>query len=343
MLKLNKIIRKTRLLTPPGFGLQVQDLEYRDDPLTGSRTILNANRLVRPRQTAAEDDISGFIESTRQGCVFCPENREKNTPMLVKEISGKGRMVLNGSFLFPNLFPFAEYHAVAVLSDEHFVAANRFTPECITDNLAVCREYAHAVYKNDRDARYPIWLWNYMPPSAGTIIHPHAQILIDREPMPNQKVLLRACDEYVRENGVSFWDGLIELERGGPRWIGEDDMLAVMATFAPRGNREVHFVFKNATCIAELNERQSDSFARALVNILHYYDDDGVNSFSLATQSAGIGEQANGYRLSVKVMSRPRFKPYYTAFGGPLEYWHGASVVETMPESVAERAREFFS
>ena len=317
-------------------------LEYRDDPFTGSRTILNANRLTRPRQTEIDDPAGDFIESTRAGCVFCPENREKSTPLMVKEISGEGRMVLNGSFLFPNLFPFAEYHGVAILTEEHFLAIDEFTPECFTDNLKICRDYAYAVYKSDNDVRYPVWLWNYMPPSAGTIIHPHTQILIDREPTPNQGLLLRAGDEYVRKNGVIYWDELIESERGGLRWIGEDDTLAVMASFAPRGNREVQFVFKDATCITELDERQSDCFARALVNILRYYREDGVNSLSLATFSAGIGEQANGYRLTVKIMSRPRFMPYYTAFGGALDFWHNESVVETMPEDVAARAGKFF-
>ena len=83
-------------------------------------------------------------------------------------------------------------------------------------------------------------------------------------------------------------------------------------------------------------------FVRALVNILHYYKDDGVNSFNLSTFSADIGNSPDFYRLIVKMMSRPRFKPYYTAFGGPLEMWHNESVVDTLPEEVARKAKPSF-
>jgi UDPglucose--hexose-1-phosphate uridylyltransferase len=342
MLRFQKTIREARLLAPPGFEPEVQAIEYRDDPLTGSRTVINMMRSERPRQAELEEDPGDFIQSTREGCYFCPENREKSTPLMVKELSDKGRILINGSWVFPNRFPFAEYHAVATLTEEHFLEPDGFTPGCIIDNLKACREYALAVYESNSDARYPIWIWNYLPPSAGSMIHPHTQILVSREPTPHQRMLLHEGEAYLRENGTVYWDDLIESERGGERWIGEDGKLALMASFAPHGNREILFVFKDAACFTELDEKRSGCFARALARALHYYQSDGVNSFNLSTFSAGIGEEVNGYRLAAKIMSRPRFMPYYTAFGGPLEIWHDESVVDTLPEDVARGARQFF-
>lgn len=343
MIRFNKTAKEIHLSLPPDFMPGVQILEFRDDPLTGSRSVINTARGKRPRQAEQEEGADDFIHNTRPGCVFCPENREKSTPVMEDYLSGKAKININGTHLFPNLFPFAEYHAVATLSEAHFLAPDEFTSGCIADNLEACREYALAVYEHDHDARYPIWIWNYLPPSAGTIIHPHTQMLVNTAPTPSQKVLLDAGKSYTRENGRSYWEELIEFERRGPRWIGEDDMLAVMASFAPMGNREVLFVFKDAECLTGLDERRSGSFTRALVNVLHYYHKDGVNSFNVSTFSAGIGEHADGYRLTAKIMSRPRFKPYYTAFGGPLEFWHNESVVEDLPENIAIRARKFFT
>jgi UDPglucose--hexose-1-phosphate uridylyltransferase len=342
MIRFHKTIREAKLLPPPAFEPEIQPIEYRDDPLTGARAVINIRRVERPRQAEWDEDSSNFIRDTREGCFFCPENRDKSTPMMIQELSREGRILVNGSFLFPNRFPFAEYNAVATLSEEHFLDLDQFSNECLVDNLCACKEYVHIIYSKDNDARYPVWIWNYLPPSAGSMIHPHTQILVSREPTPYQKALFHESEAYYRENGRPFWDELIDIERDGERWIGENGTLALMASFAPTGNREVQFIFKDICGLMELDEKRTADFIRALVKVLQYYKDDGVNSFNLSTFSAGIGSTPNYYRLIVKMMSRPRFKPYYTAFGGPLELWHKESVVDTLPEQVASKAKRFF-
>ena len=342
MIRFHKTVREAKLLPPPDFKPEIQAIEYRDDPLTGARTVINIRRVERPRQAERDEDSGDFIRDTREGCFFCPENREKSTPMMIQELSREGRILVNGSFLFPNRFPFAEFNAVATLSEEHFLDLEQFSHECLVDNLRACKEYVRTVYAGNNDARYPVWIWNYLPPSAGSMIHPHTQILVSREPTPYQKALFHESERYYKENGRPFCDELIDIERDGERWIGENDTLALMATFAPRGNREVQFVFKGVGGLMEMDEKQTADFIRALVTILKYYKKDGVNSFNLSTFSANIGSSPDHYRLIVKMMSRPRFKAYYTAFGGPLEMWHNESVVDTLPEEVAREARQSF-
>ncbi|MEJ2739769.1 MAG: hypothetical protein P8105_08105 [Dehalococcoidia bacterium] len=342
MVQFHKTVREARLLPPPDFELETQAIEYRDDPLTGARTMINVRRVERPRQAERDEDTDDFIMDTREGCFFCPENREKSTPMMIHELSREGRILINGSFLFPNRFPFTEYNAVAILTEEHFLDLDQFSDECLADNLHACKEYVRVVFDSNNDARYPVWIWNYLPPSAGSMIHPHTQILVSREPTSYQKELFKESERYYKENGRPFWDELIDTERDGERWIGENDTLALISTFAPRGNTEVQFVFKDICGLMEMDERRTADFIRALVKTLHYYKDDGVNSFNLSTFSADIGSSPDYYRLIVKMMSRPRFKPYYTAFGGPLEMWHDESVIDTLPEAVARKAKRFF-
>jgi galactose-1-phosphate uridylyltransferase len=342
MIQFHKTVREARMLLPPDFEPETQAIEYRDDPLTDVRTLINIRRAERPKQAERDECSDDFIRDTREGCFFCPENRGKSTPLMVQELSREGRILINGSFLFPNRFPFTEYNAVAIFSEEHFLDLDQFSDECLADNLRACQEYVRLVYDSNNDARYPVWIWNYLPPSAGSMIHPHTQVLVSREPSPYQKELFQESERYYKENGRTFWNELIDIERDGERWIGENDTLALMASFAPRGNREVQFVFKDTCGLMGLDEKRTADFIRALTGILHYYKADGVNSFNLSTFSADVDSSLQHYKLIVKMMSRPRFKPYYTAYGGPLEMWHNESVVDTLPEEVARMAKLFF-
>jgi galactose-1-phosphate uridylyltransferase len=69
----------------------------------------------------------------------------------------------------------------------------------LVDNISAAREYLLWVYKKDKDARYPIYLWNHLPPSAASIVHPHVQILVDRRPILYQQRLLQRSKDYFRE------------------------------------------------------------------------------------------------------------------------------------------------
>jgi hypothetical protein len=69
----------------------------------------------------------------------------------------------------------------------------------------------------------------------------------------------------------------------------------------------------------------------------------GVNSFNLITFSAPVGERLEHFRLSARIISRPVFQPLYTNDSGPLERFLGVSVIEALPEDVAEIMRPFFS
>jgi len=344
-MEFRKDVRSMELLTPSlQFGRQVELIEYREDPLTGSQSRINVQRAGRARQAQwGEADLSQAIERTAVGCFFCPANIEGSTPKFPPKICPDGRIRRGESLVFPNLFPFAEYHAVGTLTKRHFLDLDGFTPGMLVDNIVASREYISLVSHQDEKVKYPMYIWNYLPPSAASIIHPHVQVVLDRDPTPELEKLLERSEEYFRRHGVNYWRALIEVEKEiGERYIGENDSLAVIASYAPRGNREVQMIFKGVGNLADLDERQTVDFATAITSILHCYKKMGVNSFNLATYSAPVAENPDYYWLNARMISRPFFQPFYTSDAGFMERFNDVWVIETLPEEVARESRAIF-
>lgn len=344
-MEFRKEIKSMEILSPlVQFESEVQLIEYREDPLTGSQSRINVARAERARQAqGGEVKVKEVIERTRAGCFFCPENIVQGTPKFSPKLFPEGRIKRGECLLFPNLYPFAEYHAVATLSERHFLELDEFTTEMLVDNIIASREYIVLVHQKDEEAKYPVWIWNHLPPSGASIVHPHVQIVVDRAPTPELGRLLGKSEEYFRRHGRNYWRELIEVEREtGERYIGENDSLAVIASYAPRGNREVQMIFKGVGNLADLDERQTRDFADAIVKILHCYKGMGVNSFNLITYSAPLKQRPDHYWLSARIISRPLFQPVYTSDAGFMERFYDVWVIETLPEAVAREMRASF-
>lgn len=345
VMEFRKETRTMELLSPVAqFESETQVVEYREDPLTGSHSRVNVKRAGRVKQAQrSEVDLSQVVERTRRGCFFCPENIEQRTPKFPPQFCPEGRIERGECLLFPNLFPFAEYHAVGTLTREHFWDLDEFTPEMILDNLMASRQYITLVQQKDEGAKYPLWIWNHLPPSAASIMHPHVQILVDRAPPSGLRKLLDKSEEYFAQQGTNYWQDVVrEEKRLGQRYIGGKDSLAVIASYAPRGNREVQLIFKELGNLADLKENQARDFATAIIKILHCYKKMGVNSFNLITYSAAVGENPDYYWLNARIISRPIFQPFYTADTGYMERFYDVWVIETLPEDVAREMRPGF-
>lgn len=313
-------------------------VEYRFDPLTHDQCRINPERAKRVKQAGSEVDLSEIIARTRKTCPFCPERVEEKTPKFPREICPRGRIKLRETLIFPNLNPFGENHAIGIISQAHFLDLDEFTPGMLKDNLIASKNYILSVYEKDKEARWPIWVWNYMPPSAGSIVHPHVQIFVEREPLPMQARLLQKSREYFNQNRRNYWEELIEQERKlKERFIYDNHSSSLIASFAPRGFNEIQFIFRGISSLAELDEVQIANFASSLVKALKGYKRLGIGSFNLVAFSGPIGEKLNYYRLNVKLISRPYPSGVYTNDTGPFERLYDAWVIDTLPEVVAEK------
>lgn len=341
MIEMESLTREVQLLVPPTFECETQQIEYRKDPLTGSSCLINIKRAQRARQAEAVYEIPKEVtKATAEGCFFCPKSIEESTPRFPHDICRRGREYRNESTLFPNLFAFAEYHAVATLSHAHFLDLHQFSPEMIMDNMLVCRQWMQAVNHKNQSARWPVYIWNHMPPSGASMVHPHVQTLVREDATAMQKHLLKHSLEYFVREQRSFWDDLLEMERNlGDRWIGENGSVAIIASFAPRGFREIQFVFPDTSAFTDLTDEHIRDFAHALVEVLRGYKELGVGSFNLNFFSGPIGERTEYCPLSAKLISRPFPRGLYSSDTGPFERLQDEWVIEYLPEDVAAMIR----
>jgi galactose-1-phosphate uridylyltransferase len=372
--KFRKIIKNVKLLNPlNGFRLEAQPIEYRKDPLTGLWCRINIKRAERVKQARlsppaqdddgqvqkASEDLRAMIDKTKERCFFCAENIERDTPKFSEDIWPRfigakyskrskrpiwkeGRLQMGQCLVFPNLFPFGQYHAVAIMSSQHYLALDGFTDQMVIDNLTACRDYILAVYRNNPMARFPMYNWNHMPPSAASIVHPHVQVLIDREPTSYEALLLKSSKEYCIKTGRNYWEEIVEEEqRLGQRFIHRDESLSCIASFAPQGNREVQIIFTGISSIAQLDKRRIADFSRCVIKILRSYKDMGVGSFNLSSFSGPINEPLEYYSLNLKIISRPSLQAYWTNDTGFMERFQYESIVEQKPEDVAAGMRRF--
>lgn len=316
-------------------------VEYRFDPLTGEESRLNPTRAKRIRSSLEGSSLEEFIRVSRENCPFCPERVEVITPQFPPSFCLEGRMRKGQSLLFPNLYPFAQNHAIAVLSSAHFLDLDQLTPELLIDNLIVVKDYLLFLNRQDKQARYPLFIFNYMPPSAGSIIHPHSQVMVETQPLPKVKEILEKSEAYFKKNKKNYWEEIIEMERElKERFIWENDSLALIASFAPKGFREVQFIFKGKSSFTKLDERDIDNFASSFSAVLRAYKRMGVGSFNLAFFSSAIDDDLPYFWLHAKLISRPFPRCIYTNDSGPMERLYGVWVIDTLPEEVASKIKE---
>jgi len=334
-----KTVITAQLLSPPSFERDIHLIEYREDPLTRMLCRINTKRTRRIRKAPTTDFSEIMAESG--DCPFCPQNIEQATPLFTEDFCPGGRIRWGECYLFPNLFPFAEHHATGTLTPRHFLDLDQFSVEMVIDNMMATKEYLSRVYRHNKEARYPIYLWNHLPPSAASILHPHVQILVDRKPTSYQQTLLQSSKDYFLKTGRNFWRDLVEEEKKrGERYIGGKGSVAVIASYAPQGNREVQVIFREISNLAELSEPEIADFADCVIKLLRGYKQMGVNSFNLSTFSAPLGESLEHYSLHAKLISRPVLQPFYRNDTGILERLHYEADIEIEPEVVAQTMRE---
>jgi len=320
-------------------------IEFRVDPLTKQQTRINPARATRPKQGETDSTFESVIKSSQERCPFCPDKIFEKVPKFSIPISSAtdGRIVKGQSVLFPNLNPFGQNHAVGVISDAHFLDIEQFTAPLLSDTINASQTYISAVAASQPADKYPVFVWNYLPPSAGSIIHPHIQILVEDQPVPELQKHLNKTEEYFKTHKRNYYSDLVAAEvKNGERYIGGNSSVHVFTSFAPRGFNEVQFVFPGVSSFTSLNKKQVDDFAEALVKILAGYKSVGVGSFNLASYSAGVNENREDYWLLIKLFSRPFPKGVYTNDTGPMERMYDSFVIDSPPEILASNLRPFF-
>jgi UDPglucose--hexose-1-phosphate uridylyltransferase len=184
----------------------VASVELRFDPLTGRTCRLvpySLERIIRP-------DLAALEKRSRElPCPFCPPLVESITPRFPPE----GVIRQGKALAFPNIDPYDVYGVVVVISDRHFIPLDGFDLETVFNALTAAHRYIRTVRSVDAKARYGFIAWNAMPPSGGSLVHPHLQCNAGYHPTVFQKQILEAAERYFQEKGTNYWSDLVAQEK----------------------------------------------------------------------------------------------------------------------------------
>ena len=86
-------------------------------------------------------------------------------------------LIQGEAVVFPNLFPYSKHNAVVRMCDQHYVKLDEFTAPMIANSFSAAHNYLNKVIAQDPETAYASINWNYLPPSGGSILHPHIHVL----------------------------------------------------------------------------------------------------------------------------------------------------------------------
>jgi galactose-1-phosphate uridylyltransferase len=335
--------KRARLHDPrKGFAEVDVESEVRRDPLTGNsaRICHFALKATRP------PDLGEIVRATREQCPFCPERIEGVTPRFAEELVPGGRLRRGGALVVPNLFPYDDVSAIAALCPEHFHAMDAMPERVVVDGLTAARDFLQLAARRFPDGGgYGIVTWNYMPPAGASQVHPHMQVVATADPGNALRRELVAAQGWRERYGRPYLEALLEAERAGPRWVGEQGGIAWLVPFAPSGLLgDAMAVFPGRAAVTELSDADIAGFANGLVRILGGFAAHGLWSFNLCLMPDAFGAGADRQWLVARLL--PRF------YLNPVLHISDASYMHLLleerfamihPEEVAARLRDAWS
>ncbi|MCW4046504.1 MAG: hypothetical protein NWE99_02940 [Candidatus Bathyarchaeota archaeon] len=345
MIEFKKTLKQARILSPlKNFEEDTVTFEYRTDPLTGRNTTVIKGMLnyVGRFLTSDGELIRALVEKTRENCPFCPENVKIKTPMFPKNFLTDGRIQVGDAIVVPNLLGHAEQSILAVLSREHHLKLEDFTPRMLLDGFRGGMEYLKRLCEVDASVRFPVFVFNYLTPAGSSIFHPHMQILVRDRPFYLVKLLMDKSQAYWEEHGTSYWRDLIAKEKNGERYLFEVNGVDWLVPFAPlRGLNEAQAVVNGKSSLKELGANEWQGLAEGITSILRFYSAQGYTSFNAILMSGPLDEHTDYFDVNLRIISRPGIQQFcFTdAWAAPYLLWDGEAVEE--PERLAERIRAF--
>jgi galactose-1-phosphate uridylyltransferase len=328
----------TKFLDPTsGFQPNERETEIRVDPLTG-----RTSRLIYfPIRALPKPDLKEIVERSSGWCPFCPPTVESVTPKFPPDLFEDERIRQGAAMVFPNMYPYDTFSAVAVFSGEHFKPLADFAPDLLRDGFRASQRYLKSAKKADPAvATYCSINWNYMPLSGGTIIHPHLQIISGKTATNYHRQLLDASGRYAAQHGRNYWEEFVEEERRrGERFIGRRGTVNWLASYAPKGFVDISAIFEGVLTIQDITEPDWFDFSRGLSSAMEYLDSKGFWSFNMAIYS-GVGEEH--FWTHAKLIPRAQLPPMNASDINYFNTLHDEVLSIFRPEDVCQEAKEFF-
>jgi galactose-1-phosphate uridylyltransferase len=231
-----------------------------------------------------------------------------------------------------------------VISDEHFINLNEFTIKTVHDALLSAQTHIRRVEKADSRARYHFIAWNYMPPSGGSLVHPHLQSNAGYFPTTYQQQILEASQQYRETNGTNYWSDLLAQEKqAGERYIGKTGGVEWLTGFMPKGRlSDVIAVFPGRASVTELTEDDFRDFSAGLIKVFGYLDELNLPAFNMATYS---GFDNGQFWAHARITPRAflLYSPIETSDQFYYQIMHDENICIVPPEFACEKLKPRFS
>jgi len=287
-------------------------IEFRTDSLTGMRARICPERLKRG---IGFPDIPVY---SSEGCPFCQGLVTEVTPVF----PDGSRLIIGESISFPNLYPFASYHIVTVMTREHQVRS--FTCDQIHDALMA------QIQILENRSGYVSINWNFLPSAGASLPHPHLQGLADPVPDTLPMKYLEGSRDYFQKHARSWWSDLCSHEVTSKRFL-DGLNLFWYAHPVPVGEKEIRCVLPGVT-VSDF-KKSVRSFSDDLVRVLDFYQDIGHGAWNLSV-FFGQENQRNFFSAFAILIARINPNSLSTSDTAFMEKLHLEPVILTLPEDL---------
>ncbi len=341
---LASVTERTALVDPSGRRSE-QLIEHRTDPLTGTVASLNAvlgekaKAFLGTADLALLDDLQ---ERSRAGCPFCTA-AEKGT-RFVPELSPEPQLRVGRSVAVPNLFSKCQVDAVVIVDPAlHVLYPSRLPAPALGDAFRAAAEVVRVARRSDAALVHHVAGMNFLQPAGSSVPHPHLQVHVRSVPYSGLGRLQRLAAAWRARSGRSFFDELLDHERGGPRWLGRTGSVQWVAAWAPSRQKEVWGVLPGVASLPEAPDDALAAFAEGATRVVAAYEEWGIHAFNLLFHSIPAPGDPGSWALHVKLCARPAFRNLYSNYDSwftPL--FLGDDVHTEAPETYAARLRTRF-
>jgi UDPglucose--hexose-1-phosphate uridylyltransferase len=312
--------------------------EIRMDPLTGetSRIIFDPGAPFTPT------DYSELATKTAGSkCPFCPENVLSFTPRFPNELIEGGRLIQGEAIVFPNLFPYSKHNAVVRMCDQHYVKLDEFTAPLIANSFSAAHSYLKKVIARDSKTTYASINWNYLPPSGGSILHPHIHVLASELPTNYQLTASAGSQQFHDETGQNYYEALIKQEREmDQRYIGSLGSIDWVHAFAPKSH--TYFIgIVDAFSLEDLDKNSWQDLAESIIRFFRYFEKIGITSFNLGLF---IPVNNNGTeKVHVRLVPRLTMGALQTSDMNVFNFLHSEPLCMKVPEQTTKEVAVHFN
>ena len=322
------------------------NIEIREDPLTGFRSIINEYLINKKGVLYPDTDyeyLSSLAARSKETCFLCDEMVEKTTPTYTKDFIEQGRLKYQDAVLFPNLYPLTKFHAVIRVGRDHFKTLGELDSTMLFNGFKLAFDFLIKSFDYDKRYKYPTINANFLLPAGASAIHTHFQLVNFFIPSTYHQLLLDKSKEYFKKHNSCYFIELVKIEKElGVRYIGEIGEGVWLSAYSPMGRNEVQIIWPKKQNFSEFTEKDIKDLSEGLEKLFSYYHSKKISTFNFSILSGPLGEEAPYFRCIMKVVNRQNVVKDHRTDDYFLQKILKNELSEITPEELAKEIREVF-